>query len=257
MNLIIHPDAATAANAVAAMMAQALAAQPRLVLGLATGGTVEPVYARLVERHRQHNLDFSRCRTFNLDEYVGLPAQHRNSYRHFMNERLFLQVNLELANTHLPDGLAPDLSAECVRYERQITAAGGIDLQLLGIGQNGHIGFNEPGAELDSRTHVQTLSATTRAQNSRLFAAPDQMPAQAITMGLGTIRDCRQCLLLATGREKAGIIRQTLTSAPTPAIPATVLHEHPDCTVILDTAAASQLEGLQLPGVALLTNLRK
>ncbi|HVU28264.1 MAG TPA: glucosamine-6-phosphate deaminase [Verrucomicrobiae bacterium] len=242
MEIIIQPNAQNAADLVAQIIAEALCFNPRLVLGLASGRTMEPVYARLVRMHHEKWLDFSACRTFNLDEYVGLPGNDRNSYRHYMNHHLFAQVNVELSNTHLPDGMVANLSGECANYERLISESGGIDLQLLGIGQNGHLGFNEPLSAFRSRTRVQTLSPMTRAQNAPLFSSSDQVPHCAITMGVGTILDCRHCVLLATGEEKAAIIAKTIEGPITSMITATALQLHPACTVVLDEAAGSQLK---------------
>ncbi|HEY3931497.1 MAG TPA: glucosamine-6-phosphate deaminase [Verrucomicrobiae bacterium] len=242
MEVIIRPNADAAADLVARIIARELRNNPRLVMGLATGNTMESVYARLVQMHREEGLDFSACRTFNLDEYVGLPGDHPSSYRHYMNHHLFQQVNIDLQNTHLLDGTATDLVAECANYERLITEGGGIDLQLLGIGQNGHLGFNEPLSALRSRTRVKILSPMTRAQNAPLFSNPNQVPHRAVTMGVGTILDCRRCLLLATGEEKAAIIAKAVEGPITSMVSATALHLHPECTVILDEAAATQLK---------------
>lgn len=242
MEIIIRPDADDAAGLVAEIIADELRAKPDLVLGLATGRTMEPAYASLVKRHRLEKLDFSKCRTFNLDEYVGLPAKNPNSFRHFMNHHLFLNVNIDLRNTHLPDGMAENLKAECADYERLIAQCGGIDLQLLGIGTNGHIGFNEPPSGFHSRTRAQKLSAATRSRNAELFSSPGEVPKRAITMGLGTILDCRRCLLLATGADKAGIVAQAIEGAVTGMVPASALQLHFRCTIILDKAAAQCLK---------------
>lgn len=242
MEIIIRPTAESAADLVARVIAGELRAKPGLVLGLATGNTMEAVYARLVRQHRLEGLDFSRCRTFNLDEYVGLPGSHRNSYRHYMNHHLFLNVNIEPANTHLPDGMAADVETECERYEKLITQCGGIDLQLLGIGLSGHIGFNEPMSPFQSRTRVEVLAPVTLAQNGRLFSSPDEMPRKAITMGLGTILDSRRCLFLATGAEKAEIVAKAIEGPVTSEIPATALQFHPRCAVVIDEAAAGLLK---------------
>lgn len=242
MEVVIRPNAAAAADLVAQMIAQNMRGNPQLVMGLATGNTMEVVYARLVQMHVAAGLDFSACRTFNLDEYVGLTSHHINSYRHYMNHHLFLQVNIDLHNTHLPDGIAVDLVAECASYERLIAANGGIDLQLLGIGQNGHLGFNEPLSAFRSRTRVQVLSPVTRAQNAPLFPRPNLMPHRAITMGVGSILDCHRCILLATGEEKAAIIAQAVEGPITSMISATALQLHPECTLIVDEAAGSQLK---------------
>ena len=242
MEVIIRPSPEAAVDWVARVVATELRARPKLVLGLATGCTVESVYARLVRMHREEALDFSKCRTFNLDEYVGLSGGDPNSYRHYMNRHLFSKVNIDLRNTHLPDGVAADLDAECEKYERLIAQSGGIDLQLLGIGLAGHLGFNEPLSAFRSRTRVKVLSPLTRAQNAPLFSKPDEMPRRAITMGVGTILDCRRCLLLATGADKAEIVAQAVEGPMTSVISATALQWHPRCVVVLDGAAASRLK---------------
>jgi len=241
MEVIIQSNAELAAQAVANIITQSLSAKLDLVLGLATGCTMESVYEQLVKRHQEEGLDFSHCRTFNLDEYVGLPVDDPGSYHYFMRQRFFDAVNIDLGNTHLPDGMAANLDAECVRYENLIEAAGGIDLQLLGIGLNGHLGFNEPLSAFRSRTRVQTLSKITRAQNAPLFLEPGQMPHRAITMGVGTILEARRCLLLATGPDKAGIVARAIEGPLTAMVTATALQLHPNCTIILDEAAAGKL----------------
>src|SRR5436309_15535002 len=200
MEVIIQPNQEAAASLVARIVARELRSHPSLVLGLATGSTMEQVYRHLVRMHTEEKLDFSLCRTFNLDEYVGLFPSDPNSYRHYMNHHLFRQVNVDPRNTHLPNGLAKDLDSECRKYEALIQRFGGIDLQLLGIGKAGHIGFNEPLSALRSRTRVKALSPTTLEQNAASFGGEEQMPRRAITMGVGTILDSRRCLLLATGQ---------------------------------------------------------
>jgi glucosamine-6-phosphate deaminase len=242
MDIVIRPTAEMAADLVARMIARELRKNPRMVIGLASGNTMESVYARLAQMHCEEALDFSACRTFNLDEYVGLPVNHVNSYRHYMNRHLFSRVNINLQNTHLPDGMAADLSSECLNYERLIAMHGGIDLQLLGIGQNGHLGFNEPLSAFRSRTRVAVLSRTTRTQNASHFANPDLVPQRAITMGVGTILDCRYCVLLATGEEKAAIVTQAVEGPVTSMVSATALQMHPECTLILDEEAGGNLK---------------
>lgn len=243
MEVIIRPTADAAADLVARIIATELRANPNLVLGLATGRTMEAVYARLVRMHLEDQLDFSLCRTFNLDEYVGLSATDRNSYRHYMNEHLFNKVNIDLRNTHLPDGMASDLDAECAHYEHLITRCGGIDLQLLGIGCAGHLGFNEPLSAFRSRTRVKALAPATRAQNAPLFEQADQMPYRAITMGVGTILNARRCVLMATGIDKAEIVAKAVEGPITAMISATTLQLHERCNVVVDEVAASQLQG--------------
>lgn len=242
MEIIIQPDAEQAALTVADVIAQALLAEPRVVLGLATGLTMQPVYDQLVRKHHEDGLDFSRCCTFNLDEYIGLAADDPRSYHYFMRHHFFDRVNIELPHTHLPDGMASDLGAECANYEKLIAKNGGIDLQILGIGLNGHIGFNEPDSPFDSRTRVQALSRATRAQNAPQFPSPAEVPREAITMGIGTILDARQCLLLATGPEKAQIVAQAIEGPVGVAVTATALQLHPNTTIVLDEAAASRLQ---------------
>lgn len=243
MEVVIRPDAEAAATLVARIIAKELRVNPHLVLGLATGRTMESVYQVLVRMHRKEALDFSLCCTFNLDEYVGLAPGDPHSYRHYMNEHLFLHVNIDPRNTHLPNGQAPDLEAECRNYEAAMARFGGIDLQLLGIGQAGHIGFNEPLSALRSRTRVKALAPLTLEQNAAFFGGENRVPRRAITMGVGTILECRRCLLLATGAEKAEIIAKAVEGPITSMISATALQLHARCTVVVDQAAAGRLEG--------------
>ena len=243
MEVIIQPDKDAAAQLVANIVAKDIRAKPEMVLGLATGRTMEAVYGLLAQMHRDEKLSFSRAKSFNLDEYVGLPASDPHSYRFYMNQHLFNKVNIDLANTYLPNGTAKNLDAECAAYEENIRKLGGIDLQLLGIGRSGHIGFNEPLSALLSRTRVKPLSPATIAQNSGLFERPEQMPRRAITMGVGTILDARRCLLLATGAEKADIIAKAVEGPITSMISATALQLHRRCTVIVDEVAAVKLQG--------------
>ena len=247
MEISIQPDAAAAAEFVARLIQQEVQSRPRLVLGLATGRTMEPVYAQLIRMHRSEGLDFSACRTFNLDEYVGLAGTDSNSYRHYMEAHLFQAVNINPANTRVPDGTAENLASECADYEDRIQAVGGIDFQLLGIGLSGHIGFNEPSSPFASRTRVVTLAPATREQNSPLFRDPGQMPRQAITMGMGTILESRQCVLLATGGDKAAILAAAVEGPLNTMVPASVLQLHPNCVIVVDEAAA---RGLNRPGPA-------
>ncbi|MCU0784869.1 MAG: glucosamine-6-phosphate deaminase [Verrucomicrobia bacterium] len=242
MEVIIQPNKEAAASLVARIIANDLRANPQLVLGLATGKTMERVYRQLVRMHHEEKLDFSRCATFNLDEYVGLSPNRPNSYRHYMDCHLFSQVNIERRNTHLPDGLAADLSAECQRYEALIQKAGGIDLQLLGIGKAGHIGFNEPLSALRSRTRVKALTPTTIKQNAPMFGGEDKVPRRAITMGVGTIIEARRCILLATGDSKAEVIAQAVEGPITSMISASALQLHARCTVIVDEEAGAKLK---------------
>jgi len=242
MELIIRPDLDAAALLVARIVAHEVRVNPRTVLGLATGSTMEAVYRHLVRMHRESKLDFSGVHTFNLDEYAGLDPANPHSYRHFMNEHLFRLVNIDLRNTHLPNGRAADLGAECRNYEKLIVDAGGIDLQLLGIGKSGHIGFNEPLSALKSRTREKALTPTTIKQNAPFFGGEDKMPRRALTMGVGTILDARRCLLLATGETKADIIAQAVEGPITSMVTASALQLHAKATVIVDEAAAAKLK---------------
>jgi glucosamine-6-phosphate deaminase len=241
MEVIIQPTESAAASLIARIVAHDLRANPHLVLGLATGKTMEQVYRQLVRLHKDEKLDFSLCSTFNLDEYVGLFPSDPNSYRHYMDNHLFRHVNVDPRNTHLPNGLAEDLDAECRHYEALIQRFGGIDLQIVGIGKAGHIGFNEPLSALRSRTRVKALTPTTLKQNASLFGSEDKMPRRAITMGVGTIIEARRCLLLATGSSKAGVVSKAVEGPITSMISATALQLHPRCTVVVDEAAAEEL----------------
>jgi glucosamine-6-phosphate deaminase len=241
MEVIIRPDARAAATLTASLIAHQIRQRPSSVLGLATGATMERVYAELARLHAQDKLDFSLVRTFNLDEYVGLAPSDPHSYRHYMNERLFRRVNIDLRNTHLPNGAAADLQVECVRYEHLIEECGEIDLQLLGIGKSGHIGFNEPLSALRSRTREKALTPTTLQQNAPLFPSPEQMPRRGITMGVGTILEARRILLLVTGASKAAILARAVEGPITSMISATALQLHPKCQVIIDEEAAASL----------------
>lgn len=242
MQIILQPTPEKAARLVARLVADALRTKPDLVLGLATGRTMEPVYAALVGWHRRDGLDFSRCRTFNLDEYVGVPPEDGRSYRHTMQRLLFDHVNVRLAATHLPDGMARDLRAACRAYEAAIRDAGGIDLQLLGMGSDGHIGFNEPISSFASRTREKCLTPETVEQNAALCGGADQVPRRALTMGVGTILDSRRALMLVTGAGKAERVAQLIEGPVSARLTGSALHFHRDCVVVLDAAAASRLE---------------
>ena len=242
---LILQDEAAVAEFVAALVAERLAAAPRLVLGLATGQTFLAVYERLVALYRSGMVSFAGATTFNLDEYARLPAEHPASYPAFMRRCLFHHVEIDPARAHLPDGMADDLKAEAARYEAAIAAAGGIGLQLLGIGENGHIGFNEPGASFSSRTRVVTLDASTRRANSRFFPEGEDVPERAVTMGIATILEAREIVLAATGSRKAAALKAALAGPVTPACPAAVLRRHPRVIVVCDNEAASELVSRQ------------
>jgi len=244
VEILIRPSAAHVARLVARLVADRVREKPDLVLGCATGRTMEAVYDELVAQHEAGRVDLRRLRTFNLDEYVGLAPEDPRSYHHYMRERLFDRVGLSPERTRLPNGVAPDLAAETRAYERAIAEAGGIDLQLLGLGETGHIGFNEPLSALMSRTREKALTPTTRAQNAEMFGGdPAAVPARALTMGVGTILEAREVLLVATGAAKAAILARATEGPITARISATALQLHPNCKVIVDEAAAGALEG--------------
>ena len=245
MEVVIQPDEERAARLTALLIARELRTNPHMVLGLATGRTMERVYRILVEMYHTQGLDFSLCRTFNLDEYIGLPPDNPGSYRFYMNQHLFKWINIDLRNTYLPDGMAGDLNAACRRYEERIRECGGIDLQLLGIGKGGHIGFNEPLSSLLSRTRDKALTPTTIAQNEKLFPNPADMPRRALTMGVGTILEARRIVTLITGASKADIIARAIEGPITSMVSASALQLHANCRVIVDTEAASKLQGTE------------
>ena len=217
--------------------------KPNCVLGLATGSSPIGAYKDLVKNYEDGILDFSEVRTVNLDEYCGLDGTNPNSYRYFMNDNLFDHVNIDKANTHVPNGHADDLEEEAVRYESFIQSLGGIDLQLLGIGHNGHIGFNEPGDGFVKETHVVDLTESTIEANARFFASADEVPKQALTMGIGCIMQARRVLLIASGADKAEAIYQAVCGPITPQCPASILQLHSDVVIVGDEAALSKLEG--------------
>lgn len=225
-------------------------AKPDAVLGLATGGTMEPVYARLVEWLRQRPTDLSRLTTFNLDEYVGLAPSHAQSYSHYMYQHLFDKLSVPRERVHLPDGMAGDVEGACRAYSAAIQAAGGLDLQLLGIGSNGHIGFNEPHTPFTSRTHVIALSEQTRLDNGRFFSDPSEVPTHALTLGIRDILEAGEIILVATGPGKAGIMAELYRSGVDEALPASALKQHGNVTIVMDRAAAALLPRQALAPVA-------
>jgi len=239
----VFPTAHDVARTLARRVATALRENPMIVLGLPTGRTPLLFYQELVRLHAAEDVDFSRATTFNLDEFAGIPAGHPGSYRTFMQRVFFEHVNIDPAKTHFLDGAAADPAAECERYEDTIEAAGGIDLQILGIGTNGHIGFNEPGAELEARTHKVTLQPETRRSNAELFGGdPADVPSEALSMGMGTILRARKAVLLATGEAKAGCVERVVRGPITTSLPASLLQLHHDAELMLDEAAASGLD---------------
>jgi glucosamine-6-phosphate deaminase len=236
------PDAAAVARELARRIGDALREKPDLVLGLPTGRTPLLLYGELVRLHAAGQADFSRATTFNLDEFLGIPADHPGSYRAFMRRYLFDHVNADPGRTHFLDGAATDPLQECERYERAIDDAGGIDLQIVGIGTNGHIGFNEPAPELEARTHRVTLKPETRRSNAALFGGdPAQVPAEALSMGMGTILQARKAVLLATGEAKARCVERVVNGPIRTSLPATFLQLHRQAEIFLDEAAAKEL----------------
>ncbi|MDT8390849.1 MAG: glucosamine-6-phosphate deaminase [Lentisphaeria bacterium] len=242
MEIIIQDRAAASATG-AAIIARLVRKKPNAVLGLATGSTPLPLYQELIRLHREEGLDFSHVTTFNLDEYVGLAPDHPASYNAFMRENLFDHLNIPESSIHIPDGLAKDIPAHCQAYEDQIQAAGGIDLQVLGIGSDGHIGFNEPTSSLVSRTRIKTLTEETRQDNARFFSSIDDVPYHVLTMGVGTVMDSRVCLMLAFGEQKAAGVAAMVEGPISASIPATALQMHQHVHVLVDTAAAAKLKG--------------
>ena len=217
---------------------------PECVLGLATGSTPIGTYQRLVHKFDQGVIDFSKVRTYNLDEYRGLSHDDPQSYHYFMNDNLFSHVNIATENTHVPDGSNPDAQAACTEYDQMVADAGGCDLQLLGIGNNGHVGFNEPCDHFPKGTHCVDLTESTIQANSRLFASIDEVPRQAYTMGIGTIMSAKRVLVVANGEVKAEAVRAMIEGPITPDCPASILQLHPDCIVVADDAALSLCKSL-------------
>ncbi|MDI6871111.1 MAG: glucosamine-6-phosphate deaminase [Bacillota bacterium] len=239
MNVIVEEDYAALSQRAAGIVASQVARKPGCVLGLATGVTSIGLYEALVERYRAQEISFSRVTTFNLDEYLGLGPDDPRSFAYFMRRHFFSRVDLDPARVHLLNGVAADPEEECARYETAIAEAGGIDLQVLGVGQNGHIGFNEPGTPPGSLTRVVRLSPETVRRNSRLAGQP--VPDRALSMGIKTIMQARRILLLASGRDKAAAVAEALQGEVTPAVPASILQLHPGVTAVLDRDAAALL----------------
>lgn len=228
----------TGANLIASL----LHSNPKAVLGLATGSSPVGVYAKLVEMHQKGLVSFSKATSFNLDEYIGLPVDHPQSYRSFMNEQLFNHIDIDPGQTHIPNGNAADMEAECLAYDKMLEENGPVDLQILGIGSNGHIRFNEPDANLSSKTHVVDLLEDTREANARFFDSLDDVPRQAITMGIGGILKARQILLLVRGAGKAEAIRNAVEGPITTQCPASLLQSHPNVIVLVDEGAGKWLK---------------
>ncbi|KRQ86457.1 Glucosamine-6-phosphate deaminase 1 [Caloramator mitchellensis] len=244
MRILIEENYEAMSKKAALMVAGQILLKPNSVLGLATGSTPLYMYRELVRMHREEDLDFSSITTFNLDEYVGLNQDNINSYHYYMFDNLFNHVNIKKENIFIPDGMAENLYEECKRYEKLIKDRGGIDLQILGIGKNGHIGFNEPDLKFEATTHVVELDDETIKANSRFFSSIDEVPRRAISMGIKTIMHSRKIILLASGEEKAEAVKKAIFGPIIPGLPASVLQLHPDVTIILDREAAMYVENI-------------
>ena len=216
--------------------------KPDCILGLATGSSPIGTYKELIKRCEEGDLDFSQVQSVNLDEYKGLSRDNDQSYYYFMNHNLFDHINIDKANTHVPNGMESDAEKECANYEELIKSLGGIDLQLLGLGHNGHIGFNEPAEEFDKVTHCVDLQESTIEANKRFFASADDVPRQAYTMGIGPIMRAKKIVVVVSGEDKADIVKRAFSGPITPSVPASILQMHPDVTVICDAAAYSKVE---------------
>jgi len=242
MEVIIQPKFEEACRIAGEIIALTIRAKPNAVLGLATGKTMEPVYEELVRRHQDNQIDFHQITTFNLDEYVGLDPEHPSSYHTFMRQKLFNHVNIPASQTFFPDGLANDIPASCARYEEKIRHANGIDLQLIGIGADGHIGFNEPVSSLGSRTRIKTLTRDSVTESRRWWRPEEDIVPHVLTMGIGTILEARHCLLLAFGERKSDAIAAAVEGPITAMIPASALQLHQHTTVLIDKSAAKKLK---------------
>lgn len=215
---------------------------PKTVLGLATGSSPEGIYKELVEKYNNGDIDFSQVVSFNLDEYCGLPREHEQSYYYYQNNHLFSKVNISKENTHLPNGNVDDINAECENYEKMIAESGGVDIQILGIGHTGHIGFNEPSDSFAKMTHSVDLEQVTIEANARFFNSIDEVPKKAVTMGIGTIMRAKKLVMVVSGKDKAEILYKSVTGEVTPKVPATILQFHKDVTIVADADAISILK---------------
>lgn len=241
MRLIETADYQEMSRKAAAFIEAAIAEKPDLILGLATGGTVTGTYEQLIRDFRSGKVTFQRAASFNLDEYEGMRKEDRNSYHYYMEENFFKHVDFQKGKNHLPDGMAQDMEEACREYDRLMEEYGGIDLQLLGIGENGHIGFNEPGTPFETKTHLVRLTPSTKAANARYFNSAEEVPDRAVTMGIASILKSRQILLLASGIKKADILKKLADKEVTEDIPATVLKQHSNVVIIADKDALSKL----------------
>ena len=243
MEVIVKADYDAMSKCAAEVVAEVIRNKPRAVIGLATGSSPIGLYKELIRMHKEEGLDFSQVVTFNLDEYVGLEPTHDQSYRYFMNDNLFNHINIPIENTNVPDGLADDIAEGCAEYEDKILDNGGIDIQVLGIGGNGHIAFNEPGSSLASRTRVKTLNDETITDNARFFEKKEDVPRFAVTMGIGTIMDARKVVLVANKANKAVGVANLVEGPITASCPASILQVHENVVVVTDKDAAANLKG--------------
>ncbi|MBI2619088.1 MAG: glucosamine-6-phosphate deaminase [Ignavibacteriales bacterium] len=241
MLLIVKDSYEAMSREAARVVAERMRRKPNLVLGLATGGTPLGLYKELIRMHKEEGLSFAKVTTFNLDEYIGLPRTHDQSYFYFMRENLFKHIDIDPRYIHVPDGMAPEIDAHCEWYESEITRYGGIDVQILGIGANGHIAFNEPGSSLGSRTRIKTLTEQTVKDNARFFKNMAEVPKTAITMGIGTIMEAKEVILLANKTNKAEAIRAAIEGPMTAMVPASIIQMHRKAYVMVDKEAASKL----------------
>ncbi|MFH1904983.1 MAG: glucosamine-6-phosphate deaminase [bacterium] len=241
MRVIIVKNAEEMGKKAVDLIAEEMEKKTSFVLGLATGSTPLPLYKDFIKRNKAGEMDFSTVITFNLDEYVGLDPAHNQSYRYFMNENLFDHVNILKKNTHVPDGMAEDIDTSCREYEKMIDEIGGIDYQVLGIGGNGHMGFNEPGSSMGSLTRIKTLTDETISDNARFFEKKEDVPTQAITMGIGTIMKAKKVVLLANGANKADAVKAALEGPITSICPASALQMHRFATYVITEDCATKL----------------
>ncbi len=242
MELLVARDYEDMSRKAAEIIADQLRSKPESVLGLATGSTPLGTYEQLVKMYRDEKLSFSEASAFNLDEYYGLSPEHEQSYSHYMKANLFRHIDIKPENIHIPNGMAEDMPGECENYDRLIEKKGGIDLQLLGVGANGHIGFNEPDKELQVNTHLVRLTEDTIRANSRFFNSADEVPVMAVTMGLGSIMKAKRILLLASGSNKAEVIARIISGKCSTRLPASILQVHPGVTVIVDSEIGNYLK---------------
>lgn len=238
---VIFPTPHAIAEHLSGLLIEKIQRNPKSVLGLATGSTMEPIYAEFIHQAQQASLDLKQIMTFNLDEYIGLGPEHPQSYHYFMQTHLFQAAGIDTHQISLPSGVCADAEQECLDYSQRIQDAGGLDLQLLGIGTNGHIGFNEPGTPFTSTTHVIELSENTRRDNGRFFMDKTEVPTQAMTMGIQDIMSAKEIVLVATGSHKAEVMRNLFDSAIDEQMPASILKKHPQIKILVDEAAAAQL----------------